>query len=278
MKVHNTMRGVAIVVGLVGLVGSAGAATTTHAVRRGDTIGEIARSHRMPAAALAGANDLDDVDRVRAGSNLRIPDRSAAEVARGVPIVARSTPQEYVVRTGDTLSTIARRHATTIRALVKENSLGTSSAKIREGQALQVPAGTALPGEEPVCPVEGAGKFDFSNSFGAPREGRRKHGGNDVFAKRGTPVVASVAGTLRGVTGGNVGIGYYLAGDDGVTYYGAHLARLVAGDGRVERGEVIGAVGSSGNAVGTPPHLHFEVKPRNGAAVDPYRLLRKWCR
>ena len=280
MEVGRTTRGAAIVLGLVALVGSAGAATTTHAVRRGDTIGEIARNHRVPAVALAAANDLDDADDVRAGSTLRIPDRSAAEVARAVPIARRSTRgQEYVVRIGDTLSTIARKHATTVRALVEENDLGASTAKLREGQTLEVPSGAATERDEgPTCPVDGAGKFDFSNSFGAPREGRRKHGGNDIFAKRGTPVVASVAGTLRSVTGDNVGIGYYLDGDDGVTYYGAHLAKLTVADGHVDRGEVIGAVGASGNARGTPPHLHFEVKPRNGASVDPYVLLRKWCR
>ena len=280
MEVRSIIRGTTLVVGLIALAGSAGAATTTHTVRRGDTIGEIARSHRVPAAALAAANDLDDADHVRAGSALRIPDRSAGEVARPVPIVTRSAKRpEYVVRTGDTLSSIARRHGTTVRALIEENDLGASTAKIREGQALEVPAGTTTEGgEAPACPVRGAGKFDFSNSFGAPREGRRKHGGNDIFAKRGTLVVASVSGTLRSVTGGNVGIGYYLDGDDGVTYYGAHLAKLTVGDGHVDRGEVIGAVGSSGNAQGTPPHLHFEVKPRNGAPVDPYGLLRKWCR
>lgn len=280
MQVERTFRGLATIASLVALAASAGAAATTHAVRRGDTISEIARGHRVPAAALAAANDLDDADHVRAGSTLRIPDRSAAEVARAVPIATRSAKRpEYVVRTGDTLSTIARRHGTTVRALVEENDLGASTAKLREGQALEVPAATATARDEgPTCPVKGAGKFDFSNSFGAPREGRRKHGGNDIFAKRGTPVVASVAGTLRSVTGDNVGIGYYLDGDDGVTYYGAHLAKLTVDDGHVDRGEVIGAVGASGNARGTPPHLHFEVKPRNGASVDPYVLLRKWCR
>jgi murein DD-endopeptidase MepM/ murein hydrolase activator NlpD len=45
----------------------------------------------------------------------------------------------------------------------------------------------------------------------------------------------------------------------------------------VKRGEVIGTVGTTGNAQGTPPHLHFEVKPNGGASIDPYALLRVWC-
>jgi murein DD-endopeptidase MepM/ murein hydrolase activator NlpD len=125
--------------------------------------------------------------------------------------------------------------------------------------------------------VKGAGKFDFSNSFGAPRHGGRKHMGNDIFAKRGTPVLASVDGTLRSVTGALTGIGYYLDGDDGVTYYGAHMNELRVGEGRVTQGTVIGSVGTTGNAQGTPAHLHFEVKPGNGPSIDPYSYLRIWC-
>lgn len=280
MQVRRVSRCAATVLGLVALVGSAGAATSTHAVQGGDTISDIALRHRVPATALAAANDLDDPDHVRAGTTLRIPDRSAAEVSRAVPISTKSAKrQEYVVRTGDTLSSIARRYATTVGALVETNDLGAPSAKLREGRSLDVPASARTSEDQSaMCPVKGAGKFDFSNSFGAPREGRRKHGGNDIFAKRGTPVIANVDGTLRSVTGDNVGIGYYLDGDDGVTYYGAHLTKLTVGDGPVDRGDVIGAVGASGNARGTPPHLHFEVKPRNGASVNPYGLLRKWCR
>ena len=280
MEVERSVRSAAVVLGLIALLGSAGAATTTHTVQRGETIGEIARRHEVPASALVASNDLEDADRVRAGVTLRIPDQSAAEVARAVPIATKSAKrQQYVVRAGDTLSAIAQRYATTVEALVEENDLGTPRAKLREGRELQFPASVAGSADErALCPVKGAGKFDFSNSFGAPREGRRKHGGNDIFAKRGTPVVATVGGTLRSVKGDNVGIGYYLAGDDGVTDYGAPLAKLAVGDGPVDRGEIIGAVGASGNAQGTPPHLHFEVKPRNGASVDPYGLLRKWCR
>lgn len=280
MEAGKFLRSGAILVGALALLASAGAATNAHTVRRGDTIGEIARRHQVAATALVAMNDLEDADRVRAGATLRIPDRSAAEVASAVPIATRSAKRpEYVVRAGDTLSSIALRHATTVDALVQENGLETPRATLAQGRALRVPTSIADSDDEAaLCPVKGAGKFDFSNSFGAPREGRRKHGGNDIFAKRGTPVIASVAGTVRSVKGDNVGIGYYLDGDDGVTYYGAHLAKLAVDDGPVDRGDVIGAVGASGNARGTPPHLHFEVKPRDGASVDPYGLLRKWCR
>ena len=279
MDARKLLRSGAIVVGSVALLASAGAATDTHKVRRGDTLGEIARSHRVPTSALAAANDLPDADHLRSGVTLQVPDPVTAEVAQAVPIAARSSRrQAYVVRDGDTLSSIARRFATTVATLVADNDLASPRATLRRGLALQVAVSGASGAESPLCPVKDAGKFDFSNSFGSPRDGQRRHAGNDIFARRGTPVIAGVAGTIRVVTGDNVGIGYYLDGDDGVTYYGDHLAKLTVGDGPVKRGAVIGAVGATGNAKGTPPHLHFEVKPRDGASVDPYAMLRKWCR
>lgn len=279
MDAPKLLRSASIVVGFVALLASAGAAASTHTVRRGDTLGGIARAHRVPVQALAAANDVGDADQVRAGATLRVPDPAAAGVARAVPIAARSSQrQAYIVRAGDTLSNIARRFGTNVATLVADNDLGSSAGTLRQGRPLQVARVGSSPTERPLCPVRGAGKFDFSDSFGSPRDGRRRHAGNDIFARRGTPVVAGVAGTIRGVTGDNVGIGYYLDGDDGVTYYGAHLATLRVGDGPVARGAIIGTVGATGNAKGTPPHLHFEVKPGDGASIDPYALLRTWCR
>lgn len=139
---------------------------------------------------------------------------------------------------------------------------------IREGVVLQVPGGDWL------CPV--GAPHQFSDSWGQPRPGGRRHLGTDLFATRGTPVVASVGGTLTHSSGSLAGVAYYLAGDDGNTYYGAHLD-TIAPPGRVERGAVIGTVGSTGNAKGTTPHLHFEIKPGGGANVNPFPTLQAWC-
>ena len=67
------------------------------------------------------------------------------------------------------------------------------------------------------------------------------------------------------------GHAYYLHGNDGRVYYGAHLATFVCGDGAVRIGDTIGTVGNSGNAAGGPTHLHFEVG-QNGANKDPYPM------
>lgn len=270
---------------LLTIAGSA--ASSTYTLKRGDTLSRVASKYRVPLKALTAANSavIPNPDRVREGQKVTVPDPKAAAVAVATPISTDTGQAEdgsklYTVAAGDTLGGIARRFGTTVADLVARNGLSGPAAVIREGRSLKLPAAAAVPTPEaPLCPVRGAGKWDVSNGFGAPRDGQRTHAGNDVFAKRGTPVVAVVDGTVRTVTGGRAGFGFYLDGVDGVTYYGAHMNELKVVNGQtVKRGDVIGTVGNTGNAAGTPPHLHFEVKPGGGVSIDPYPLLRNWCR
>jgi murein DD-endopeptidase MepM/ murein hydrolase activator NlpD len=271
--------------GLILLLCLAGsAASSTYTLKWGDTLGKVAARYKIPLPALTAANNIANPHKVREGTVLQVPDKQAAQVAVAKPIAAVSAPppadgsKTYGVKAGDTLSSIAKQFGTTVADIVERNGLKSADAVLREGRTLKLaPSADVPPPQQPLCPVKGASKFDFSNSFGAPRHGGRKHMGNDVFAKRGTPVVAGVDGTIRAVTGSITGIGYYLDGDDGVTYYGAHMDVLKVAEGRVKQGDVIGAVGTTGNAQGTPAHLHFEVHPGNGPAIDPYRLLQTWC-
>jgi murein DD-endopeptidase MepM/ murein hydrolase activator NlpD len=121
-------------------------------------------------------------------------------------------------------------------------------------------------------PVAGAGRADVGSVWADPRDGgARRHEGIDVFAERGTPVVAAAAGRVTRVQetprGGRV---VWLSPDDRpVSLYYAHLdTQLVADGAAVEVGDTLGRVGNTGNAAGTPPHLHFGIYGRGGA-VDP---------
>jgi murein DD-endopeptidase MepM/ murein hydrolase activator NlpD len=137
------------------------------------------------------------------------------------------------------------------------------------------PSGPIVTGSGFLCPVQGA--VSFVDSWGAPRSGGRRHQGVDMMARTGTPTVAPVSGTVshRGSSLG--GLSWYVNGDDGNLYYGTHLSAYAnEGAGHVQAGTVIGYVGDSGNAAGTP-HLHFEIRPGGGAAVNPYPTVRAAC-
>jgi murein DD-endopeptidase MepM/ murein hydrolase activator NlpD len=126
-----------------------------------------------------------------------------------------------------------------------------------------------------MCPVQGPRAF--TNDWGQPRSGGRRHQGTDILSPRGTPVVASVSGTVRGHNSRLGGISYYLNGDDGNTYFGTHLDSLSGVSGRVSQGTVVGYIGNTGNARGGPTHLHFEIHPGGGRPVNPYPTLAQHC-
>ncbi|MCA1706840.1 MAG: peptidoglycan DD-metalloendopeptidase family protein [Actinobacteria bacterium] len=145
--------------------------------------------------------------------------------------------------------------------------------------ALATPAASAAApqtsvGGDWVCPV--AGPRAFSNDYGAPRGGGRSHQGTDILAPRGTPVVANVSGVVSPNSNSLGGLAYFLRGDDGNRYYGAHLDSYGA-SGQVSAGTVIGTVGDSGDAQGGPTHLHFEIHPGGNGNINPYSTLSRYC-
>lgn len=127
-------------------------------------------------------------------------------------------------------------------------------------------------------PVAGKGNSDVQSFWGAVRGGgSRSHEGVDIFARRGTPVVAASDGYVTRT--GNSGLGgkqVWLRDTKlGHSQYYAHLdSIMVSGGVQIKAGDTLGTVGSTGNAEGGAPHLHFGIYAMGGAA-DPYPFIRK---
>lgn len=127
-------------------------------------------------------------------------------------------------------------------------------------------------------PVKGRTSRQISSYFGVGRDGgRRRHEGIDIFAPKGTPVLASVAGTVSRVgvneLGGNVV--FLTDAERQQRLYYAHLDRFNVTDGqRVNIGDTVGYVGNTGNARTTGPHLHFGIYSFDSGAVDPLPYVR----
>ncbi|WP_420459292.1 M23 family metallopeptidase [Neolewinella sp.] len=127
-----------------------------------------------------------------------------------------------------------------------------------------------------LFPVAGKDETAIRSFWGASRDGgQRRHEGNDIFADRGTPLLAVAEGRVSRVRNGGLGgkTVWLRDGERGLNYYYAHLdSQLVRAGEHVERGDTVGLVGNTGNARTTPPHLHFGIYA-NGAR-DPYPYLQ----
>ena len=137
-----------------------------------------------------------------------------------------------------------------------------------------------------MLPVQGIKKEDLRSNFDEPRGGSRRHEAIDILAPRDTPIFAVEDGTIARLflsEAGGITI-YQIDPTETYVYYYAHLERYAPGleEGeKVKRGEVIGYVGTTGNAPRNTPHLHFaifkmtgEKKWWQGTAIDPYSVLK----
>lgn len=130
------------------------------------------------------------------------------------------------------------------------------------------------------------GKASWVDTWGAPRYGPgpiiRTHEGQDVFCEYGDPIIASEPGRVEFAEGGLGGKVARLYRSDGSYWYYAHLSdwntKEFASNDTVEQGDVIGFCGNSGNALTTPPHVHFGWYKPNGTAKNPMRTLVRWLR
>lgn len=150
----------------------------------------------------------------------------------------------------------------------------TTVASSASAHARDASVSPVLPSVAPLasCPVDGSAEYD--DSWGDLRSGGRRHEGVDMATTRGTPVLAVRAGEAefkRSNLGGNA---IWLVAPSGERYYYAHLDAWEGFSRAVAAGEVIGYVGSSGNARGY--HLHFEAR-LGEQATNPYPLVEAAC-
>jgi len=168
----------------------------------------------------------------------------------------------------------------TSREIVRKPTIApsatTAKARDREfaerAQALFAP----LNGTQLRMPVVGLNPHNLSDSWHDPREGGRVHKGIDIFAPRGTEVVAVSDGIVSYIGDQKLG-GHciWLTTENGASFYYAHLDRWAPGlyEGmEVQAGDLLGFVGNTGNAKNTPSHLHFGVN-ESDEMVNPYPLL-----
>ncbi len=186
----------------------------------------------------------------------------------------RDSVDAAVSTADDILSGAEREHATT---QIEENSARADAALTTMTVGFWNRAKRGL--RDLVFPVMGA--HTFGSDFGAPRmvgtPDEHTHEGNDIVAPLGAQLVAVEPGMIVAMGTDRLGgIKLWLAGRSGTYYYYAHLSRFAdnvhEGD-IVPAGTVVGFVGNTGNAKGGIPHLHFEIHPNGGPAVDPYPYL-----
>jgi murein DD-endopeptidase MepM/ murein hydrolase activator NlpD len=168
---------------------------------------------------------------------------------------------------------------------LKMTPTGIADARLLKRLGLQTRAAASAPAAAPalttsqylkVFPV--SGEYKYTDDFGAARH-QGAHQGIDIMADRNTPLVAvadAVVNRLSRVESGLGGIYVWLKRPDGVEFYYAHMESVATGleeGSTVMAGQVIGAVGNSGDARYGATHVHFEIRPDGRTPVDPHPHL-----
>ena len=196
-------------------------------------------------------------------------------------------PQKLIA-TVETLQAFLRRHVTPRRLLITllfsvsflfVCSVTGAAGHLADRMILYVHiAGLHMksPDTNLSMPLKDVKKSQIANTWGAARGEGRSHEGQDIFAPKGTPILSATSGYVVKIGDDNLGgRTVSVVGDGGRKYYYAHLdsyaRNLEVGD-YVTRQTVLGYVGATGNADGTPPHLHFGVYTPTGA-INPLPLL-----
>jgi len=226
---------------------------SVYVVRKGDTLGEIAEMFGVSTNTIVWANNIK-AGSIKEGQELVI-----------LPI----SGVRHVVKSGDTIKSLATKYKADFDEILSYNSLA-ANAKIKPGDIVVIPDGVISATQTSLAKTSGSQTYPvYSGFYLRPIVGGRKtqgiHGNNgvDLAAPTGTPILASADGKIiiSRAGGYNGGYGTYvvISHANGTQTLYAHMSKDNVSVGQsVERGQVIGAVGSTGKSTG--PHVHFEVR------------------
>ena len=239
-------------------------AIITYTVKEGDSLSEIASSHGVSTNTILWANDISDASLIKAGMNL---------------IVLPVSGVQYKVKSGDTLGGIAKKYSGDAADIASFNGLSQGAA-LTEGTVVIIPGGelaeapakkkasSSSTSSAKASPKAARSLPALSGFFGNPLPGGKLsqgiHGYNgvDIAAPSGTAIYAAASGTVIVAKNGgyNGGYGSYVvvSHSNGTQTLYAHMSSVAAGAGSVEKGALLGYVGSTGKSTGN--HLHFEVR------------------
>lgn len=239
----------------------------TYTVKNGDTIGSICKKSGLSnISTLIALNKISNVRTVKAGQKLKIPSIDGLI---------------HTVSKGDTLASISAKYSCAVEDILDVNELFSKDLKVN--QELFIPGArmdnTSLRqalGELFIMPL--TTKFRYTSMFGKrddPITGVKSyHTGVDMACPTGTPIRASMGGTVALTSYSNIYGNYVIInhGNGYQTLYG-HMSKKVAKGGQeVAQGDIIGYVGSTGYSTG--PHLHFTVY-KNSTLMDPMSVLKQ---
>jgi len=219
------------------------------------------------------------------------PPPTTAPQTRLIPVPPPTSPPSAPATPGSTPATTilppASLSAGQVDAVLRDQQRSGANSTATLVEALKPLTNLGMTAQEALA--LGMGQFpllgvaNWTDDWLDPRAGPppHEHMGTDIFAAFDTPVRAPVDGIVRFEDSGLGGKGAFVTARDGTYYYMAHLNSFhpdLASGAAVKQGQVVAYNGDSGNAKGGAPHVHFEVHPGGGAAVNPKPILDGWLK